>query len=586
MVDPIISLAFSVHSNKGVYALLLGSGASRSAGIPTGWEIVLDLIRKVSSLKNEDCEPDPEIWYKDKFGEEPDYAVLLDSIEKSASGRSQLLRSYFEPNDQEHEEGLEEGKVPTEAHKAIASLVAGGYIRVIVTTNFDRLLEKAIEEVGVVPTVISTTDAIEGALPLTHTRCSIIKVHGDYLDTRIRNSPSELEQYDDSMNHSLDRIFDEFGLIVCGWSAEWDTALRAAIERCKNHRFTAYWTTKSEPRGVAQKLIQQRKAQIISIQDADSFFLELMEKVFALEDLSKPHPLSAKVAAARLKKYLVEDNYRIRLDDLVRGEREKLYIELSVEHFPANIPFDAEEVRNRLQRYEALAEILQALMSTGCYWGEEKHEDLWVRCLERIADPPEERSGIPFSPSWRDLRLYPALLLLYAGGIASIAARRYKTFSALLTKAKVRDGGNDQPAALILYPNAVMAKMPGKERHYTPLNDHLYDTLREPLREFLPEDILYERCFDRFEYLLALIHADLQQKQGIEIDRVWGPIGRFGRNIRYNLENHIINRIELEVNEARENWLPLKSGLFDGSLEKFLSIKNVFDENVKNRDWN
>ncbi len=40
MIEPIVSLAFSLHANKGVYALLLGSGVSRSAGIPTGWEVV------------------------------------------------------------------------------------------------------------------------------------------------------------------------------------------------------------------------------------------------------------------------------------------------------------------------------------------------------------------------------------------------------------------------------------------------------------------------------------------------------------------------------------------------------------------
>jgi hypothetical protein len=27
----------------------------------------------------------------------------------------------------------------------------------------------------------------------------------------------------------LDRILDEFGLIVCGWSADWDTTLRAGM---------------------------------------------------------------------------------------------------------------------------------------------------------------------------------------------------------------------------------------------------------------------------------------------------------------------------------------------------------------------
>ena len=63
MIDPLLALAFGMQSNKGVYALLLGSGVSRSAGIPTGWEIVLDLIRKLAHLEGVDCGVDPAAWY-------------------------------------------------------------------------------------------------------------------------------------------------------------------------------------------------------------------------------------------------------------------------------------------------------------------------------------------------------------------------------------------------------------------------------------------------------------------------------------------------------------------------------------------
>ena len=44
MIDPVHALAFSIQSNRGVYALLLGSGVSRASGIPTGWDVTLDLI--------------------------------------------------------------------------------------------------------------------------------------------------------------------------------------------------------------------------------------------------------------------------------------------------------------------------------------------------------------------------------------------------------------------------------------------------------------------------------------------------------------------------------------------------------------
>jgi len=40
-----MALTFSVRNNPGVYALLIGSGVSRGAEIPTGWDIIQDLIR-------------------------------------------------------------------------------------------------------------------------------------------------------------------------------------------------------------------------------------------------------------------------------------------------------------------------------------------------------------------------------------------------------------------------------------------------------------------------------------------------------------------------------------------------------------
>jgi hypothetical protein len=47
--------------------------------------------------------------------------------------RQQLLRGYFEPTEEEAEQGI---KSPTPAHKAIAELVSEGYVRVVLTTNF------------------------------------------------------------------------------------------------------------------------------------------------------------------------------------------------------------------------------------------------------------------------------------------------------------------------------------------------------------------------------------------------------------------------------------------------------------------
>ncbi len=581
MIDPLTAVAFAIHSNKGVYALLLGSGLSRSAGIPTGWEVVLDLIRKLARAQGEDPEPDPVAWYRQKSGGNPEYGVLLDQVARSPAERSALLRVYFEPTDEEREQGR---KVPTAAHRAVADLVARGYIRLIVTTNFDRLLERAIETAGVVPTVISTPDAAKGAVPVVHNRCTVLKVHGDYLDTRIKNTPRELAKYDRRTDRFLDRVLDEFGLIVAGWSAEWDTALKAAIERCTSHRFSTFWTVRGEPSETAQRLIGVRRAVVVSITDADSFFQSLAEKVTALEEYGKPHPLSAKLAVATVKSYLVDDRHHIRLHDLVAEEIERAYTAMSEEHFPVQtVTPTVDELIRRVNQYEAHVEILQAMLATGCYWGGEGHAYLWVRSLERIANPKRSGGGLPF---WIDLRQYPTLLLLYTAGTASVAASRYGILKDLLFAPRVRNQ-EDEPLAVAVYPMKVLEDkaawlLPGLDKHYTPVSDHLYARLREPLREYLPDETRYEKSFDRFEYLFALAHADACEKTTQEY---WGPIGRFGWKSRRSFGRTIVDEVQQEIDEQGDRWPPLRAGLFDGSIERVKAVKSGFDTLLKQVHW-
>ena len=198
--SPAVSLASSIHAGPGTYALLVGSGVSREAHVLTGWDVALDLIRRFAAALGQDPGEDLIGWYRRHVGGEPDYSSLLENLAPSREDRRSLLESYFEPTDDERDEGA---KIPTAAHRAIADLVKGGYVKVIVTTNFDRLLELELAEVGVVPAVISSPAHAEGALPLVHSGCTIIKVHGDYLSPDLKNTVEELDSYDPRHRRSV-----------------------------------------------------------------------------------------------------------------------------------------------------------------------------------------------------------------------------------------------------------------------------------------------------------------------------------------------------------------------------------------------
>jgi NAD-dependent SIR2 family protein deacetylase len=53
-------------------------------------------------------------------------------------------------------------KQPTAAHRAIAELVNKGRIRLILTTNFDHLIEDALTAARIPPQVIARPEAICG----------------------------------------------------------------------------------------------------------------------------------------------------------------------------------------------------------------------------------------------------------------------------------------------------------------------------------------------------------------------------------------------------------------------------------------
>jgi hypothetical protein len=323
---------------------------------------------------------------------------------------------------------------------------------------------------------------------------------------------------------------------------------------------------------------------VIRISDANRFFTSLGEKVQALNDTNPPHPLSAKLAAATLKRYLPDPGARIRLHDLVHDETERLVAQLTDSAFPAETTLPAAtEIQQRVTRYNALTETLRSILITGCYWGDMMQIPTWVACLERVANANDPMSGLTYLV---DLRRYPALVLFYAAGLGAVAAGRYDTLAALLTKPRVRDAHYErQPICLEVCPARVMETdigrlLPRMKSRYTPVSDHLFALLYDSMREYKPAKDDYERTFDRFEYFLGLVHADIARRV-YDNNKLIGPVGCFAwRGRHLPAQTGIRKEVQEELDATGENWPPLKAGLFGGSFEKAKEVKTKFDAHV------
>lgn len=582
-----------MHENKGVYALLLGSGVSRSSGIPTGWEITLDLIRRLAAVDGVDDEPDWEAWYLARYDKAPDYSDLVEAVARTPTERRSILDHYIEPTDDEADQRL---KQFTAAHAAIADLVKAGYIRVIVTTNFDRHIENAVRSVGIEPTVVSSADTLKGAEPLTHSSCYVFKVHGDYKDARILNTDEELSRYPKPYNTLLDRVFDEFGLIIAGWSGKWDMALIRALERAPNRRYSTYWALRDSSIGGATDLIKQRRATVVEITSADEFFPELKNRVLTLEKARHAQPQSLALLTSSVKRYLSKPEFKIELSDLIDDQLGQLLSNLDTGTLSPNSAWSDVEFKERITLYEQLSEPMAYVTGLLGRFGADEHFEHVVDLLNSVYSKTTESVG--GLNVWINIRSYPAVLIFYAYGLSLLRAKKLKELYRLF-QYKLPSPRSDALKPVIErlflwgwegYDNNLWRRYDESyARKKTALSDHLHQLFSGWSSEIAGRTSDFEMLFEEFELLASLAHFMGNDKMEIEraftsedpdqVRNFRTPFGRVGWDSRCHTA--LAKRLKdqdyvLELNDAG-------FGKYDPYISTYFMRK--FDQMTSSMSW-
>lgn len=471
----------AVHHRPGSYAVLLGSGVSTAAKVPTGWQVVKNLARSIAVIEGADPE-DPVTWYAERSGTEVTYSALIGALGRTEADRQAIVVDMLTS-------GAKRFPPPTPAHQAVAALAAGGWIKVILTTNFDPLLEDALAATGVEYTALSSADQISGALPLAHAAVVVVKLHGDYRDLHIRNTDVELAEYPQPVDDLLDRVFDDYGLIICGWSGNHDRALSNAVDRSRNRRFATYWAARGgvlQP--VAAALAQRRDAQIVPVVDADAFFGRLRDAVESLRDLDYVQDEPPALMVASLKRDLAGGGGAISAHDRVRREIAKAHA------FADRLDAEHDSWNDEILRATPDLEALGAVVATVAYWGDERTDQWWIGEIAQFT----RRRGDGGRTRVQDLTRLPGLVMAWAAGIAAIAGSRDDLLTRLLALPAVPETSGTDVAPPVLQLDPGMLKLEGEVAW-------IFHRLNAAFSEHLALGKTgYAEAFDRWQYTLAV----------------------------------------------------------------------------------
>lgn len=307
--------------------------------------------------------------------------------------------------------------------------------------------------------------------------------------------------------------------------------------------------------------------------------------------LDSEESISYKGKYDKLKEYLSEPRYRIALDDYINAEIRRIIPNLSVDQFPVqNISVNQENFQDRLFRYEEIVDEFIRITALLGRWTETTQRATLENVFARVSDVNSHSSG---TTVWLGFRWYPITLLMYAGGIASLKAGNYENLASVFlteTSSGSSSSTNKQiiQAAVDGMQDIIRAeffkRLPDHDKLYVPVNEYLYRTLLPQIEEVIYLGNEYEDLFDKYEAFQGLVYADINYD---EENRIWGPLGRYAYKFNNRgriTESNPFSAIVAEAKTMKDDWPPLKYGLFKGSYDRFATISNGLSELMRNQN--
>lgn len=256
------------------FAFFLGAGASRQSGILTAGEMIrhfkeqIVLQRGPDELKTEEEKAkwlSEQDWYR---AEGSEYCKCFECFEPKESGRQRYIESIIE----EH--------APSFGYVVLANLMAQGYINTIITTNFDDLVYSACTTFTGIRPIVYAYGVMASEMRFTAQRPKILKLHGDYLYSALKNTGTELAAQDPNMIRQLRQVLSEYGLIVVGYGGGDKSVMQALSEM--SERQDLYWCVRRGEKQLHEdvgELLREKGGYLVEIDGFDEMMNEVRRVV-------------------------------------------------------------------------------------------------------------------------------------------------------------------------------------------------------------------------------------------------------------------------------------------------------------------
>lgn len=279
------------------FAWFLGAGTSRSAGLPTASDILWDLKRKYycghenQDIARQDIQNDA---VRDKI------QAYMDSQGFPAQWADDEYPAYFEKifgDDKERQrryikDVLAEDRVSLNVgHRVLGALLASNLTRIVFTTNFDSVVEKAVAEVsGRSLSAYHLEGAHNANDALNNEEYPVYcKLHGDFRYDSLKNLPGDLAAQNAALSDCLVNAGNRFGFIVAGYSGRDESIMalfRAVLDSPNPFPHGLYWTglKGGRPLPAVEDLLARARnrgvsAEYVPIETFDSLLLRFWRNV-------------------------------------------------------------------------------------------------------------------------------------------------------------------------------------------------------------------------------------------------------------------------------------------------------------------